>query len=213
MGARCCCKRDGLGILELPILQIHLETDRRHNKMWWTGFQGRTHTPPCKRDDQALVSIRVKASQNAQGVLNRLYCIVSRYAKAWNGTAWVEQPTAGPASTFRDILQNPNANDGEVFSDSQIDLASLQTWGDHNIAAGRTVGLVFSDEGTGMDRLEAVVKSARADVTNFDAKRGVIEDIERTIPVQAISPSNSSEFVKYLLDRLYSPCSPRTVYG
>ena len=109
------------------------ETDRRHNKVWWTGFQGRTHDPACRRDDQALIAVKVKASQNAQGVLNRLYCIASRYAKAWNGSSWTEQPTAGPASIFRDILQNPNANDGEVFTDAQIDLVSLQTWGDHNI--------------------------------------------------------------------------------
>jgi hypothetical protein len=173
-----------------------IDESRIQSDFYWTSFRGRTQDEPVHQLGLAKIAIKVPASQNAQGMLDQISCTCTRYAPNWNGSSWVEAASANPATVYRSIAQHARANRGEFFPDSRLDLPALQAWHVRCAAAGRTFGQVFSDDGTMLDRLRLVASAGRASYSTIDGKLSIVEDIERTQYVQAITPHNSSGFVK-----------------
>ena len=55
---------------------------------------------------------------------------------------------------------------------------------------------MFADQATILDRLRNVAAAGRASFSPIDTKFGVVEDLERTVPVQTITPHNSRGYAK-----------------
>ena len=166
------------------------------NGFYWTAFRGHSSVAPVRVPGHSLIALKIPATQSNQGSLAHISCDCTRYALSWDGSQWAEVPTANPAAVFRSIPQHRRANRGEIFFDSQIDLAGLQAWHQRCAQAGRTFGFVFSDEASMLDRLRVVASAGRASYNTIDGKLGVIEDLPQAHYVDAIGPHNSANFVK-----------------
>lgn len=165
---------------------------RLHSQFWWTAFQGRTFEHPVRRSDMSLLALRVKASQQTQGLLQRISATLTRYALTRTGGAWVEQPSAQPAAMFRAVCQHRSANRNEYIPDRRLNLTSLETWAATTTSNNWRIGVVFADESTMVERLRLIAQAGRADYSTIDGKHGVVEDKQLPGgPVQYVTDHNS----------------------
>lgn len=119
-----------------------------------------------------LIGIRARGSNQFNGVINTINCIVSSYVKSWNGSVWVDnQHSSNPADLFRHVLQGP-AN-ARPRTDAQIDLSSIQLWADDCRARGYTYNAIISDQRTVREVLSDIAAAGRATVALRNGKWGV----------------------------------------
>lgn len=176
---------------------VPLEDQERYkNEFYWTSFLGKSGKSVLTKNGLALIAIRCKAGPNTEGILDRISCDVARYALDWNGSSWVEALTENPASIYRDICQHRGANRNEIIHDNRLDLPGLQAWHQRCTTADRSFAGVFADQATILERLRNVASAGRASFSPIDTKFGVVEDLERTVPVQTITPHNSRGYAK-----------------
>ena len=110
----------------------------RTDDTYWTALRAiRDEDPISSRVPLATTSVRIKATDQLNGVLDQLNGIVTTLGKDWDGTNWVDdQPINNPASLLRHVLQG-NAN-AVPLADSRINLASLEDWHEFCTAKGFT---------------------------------------------------------------------------
>ena len=81
---------------------------------------------PMVDNDMAItarLAMRIKASKDLQGNIDALNCILTSYARTWNGSQWsdVESPTQNPASILLKAYQLPCLRD-KAYPDEKLDL-------------------------------------------------------------------------------------------
>lgn len=120
----------------------------------------------------AQIAIRVRATDQLNGVINTFNCIAESYVKSFNGTTWVNnQLSRNPADLFRHVLQGP-AN-ARARSDAQIDLDSLEDWWADCRANDFSYNAVISDRRTVREVLADIAAVGRATVALRNGKWGV----------------------------------------
>jgi len=147
-----------------------------------------------------IIDLRIKATGELSGTVDRLNCIAEPRIRAWNGAAWVaNRTTRWPADHFRDALQgNGNARPA---ADAQIDLQSLQGWYAFCVANAFTFEYVATEQKSVYDTLTMIAAAGRAAVTLRDGRWGVVWDVKGSPIVQHFTPRNSWNFSS---DRAYA---------
>ena len=175
-----------------PELSVQEVSDVAH----WTALRSITTRDPVVPTGLAEVAVRIKATDQLNGILDQYNCVAQTVAKAWNGAAWVEQATSQPGALFRHVLQG-NALSAEYRpADAKIALTDLADWDDANIAAGREFNAVIDFATTVEDTLRDICAAGRAALSpNRDGQYSVVRDVEQTVPIQHFSPRNSWGFV------------------
>ena len=158
----------------------------------WTALRTIRYTQPINMPGLAMTALRIKATDQLNGVIDRLNGVVQSILPDWNGTAWVEQPTSNPASIFRHVLQG-SAN-ARPLDDRRLDLAKLQTWHDDCTAASREFNAVIDYDVSVADVLQDVAAAGRASPMLIDGKWAVVGDKPQTVPVQHFTPRNTYSF-------------------
>lgn len=142
----------------------------------------------------AKVALRIRASNQLNGVVNNYSAIGSLLCKDWDSDTqtWVVRETNNPASLFRHVLQGP----GNAYpkTDAQIDLASLQDWHEFCEAKGLTYNRVHDYNATRLDVLADIAAAGRATPHDDGVKWGVTIDRPQDTYVSAITPRNSWNF-------------------
>lgn len=142
----------------------------------------------------ALVSLRIKATDQLNGVVNNLNAMCKRIAPDYDtatGT-WVERVTQNPASFYRYIWQgNPNAYPKE---DSALALDAIQDWHDFCRENGLTYNRVHDYEGSLWDALKDTAAAGRATPQDRGDQWSVVVDTPRDTVVAHITPRNSWGF-------------------
>ncbi|MBB3297908.1 MULTISPECIES: host specificity factor TipJ family phage tail protein [unclassified Rhizobium] len=161
---------------------------------YWTAVRGRRNEPVISFSKPlTLIALRIKATNELNGTVNQLNCIVSPRIRSWNGISWASnQVTRNPADHFRQVLQG-NANARPV-ADASIDLQSIEDWHAYCEAQGFTFDLVAADQVSVYDRLTQIAAAGRASVSFRDGKWGVVWDVAGSDIVQHFTPRNSSGF-------------------
>ncbi len=139
-----------------------------------------------------MTALRIKATGQLNGVIDRFNGVVSSILPAWDGENWVVQETCNPASLFRHVLQG-NAN-ARPLSDSRLDLARLQEWHEACADVGRQFNMVVNCDISVRDMLHSIASTGRASPTLLDGKWGIVEDRAQSVPVQHFTPRNSFGF-------------------
>nr|DAH13412.1 MAG TPA: tail protein [Bacteriophage sp.] len=85
---------------------------------------------PVTSDNLQLVSLKTKATDQLNGVIDGFNAICTLKTRAWDGLGsgpshWITQETRNPASAILYLLTNPNAN-AEPVEDSLIDWESFE---------------------------------------------------------------------------------------
>jgi hypothetical protein len=142
----------------------------------------------------AMVAIRIRASNQLNGVLNNYNADASRICKDWDAATqtWIVRETNNPASLFRYVLQGP-AN-AYPKTDDEIDIAKLQDWHEFCTSKGLAYNRVHDFPATRLDTLRDVAAAGRATERDDGVTWSVTIDRPQTTYVSAISPRNSWDF-------------------
>ena len=73
-----------------------------------------------------LIELKIKATDQLNGSVNNLSCVVTSKLPVWNGFSWSIQETRNPAWAYLDVMRGSAAK--KVVPDSRIDLTSFLDW-------------------------------------------------------------------------------------
>jgi hypothetical protein len=140
------------------------------------------------------MAMRIRATDQLSGPLDRLSVEAMAVLQAWNGSAWVEQATRNPAWAYADIITG-NANRSPIDR-SLIDTTALAAWATQCDSEGFHFDIVYDAEGTPFDRLrEAAAAGLGSWLVNDAAEVSVVrEPGSAQTPVMLVSPRNASGF-------------------
>ena len=180
--------------VRLTKLTADLESDpQAQDATFWAKLRSVKNVAPISFPGLALVEMRIKATDQLNGVVGQFSCVASGKYPNWDGFDWNSiEETNNPASLYRTVLQD-DAN-VQALSDSRLDLPSIQAF--HLFCAQNdfefNANLDFSS--TVEETLKEVCKAGRGSPSQIDGKYGVIIDQEKTTIAQYFTPNNSSGF-------------------
>jgi hypothetical protein len=171
---------------------------------------------PKLRDKTARLGFKIKATDDLQGNLDALNCIVQSRCRVWNGTQWTvpdwntltqawtgsnEVPTSNPASVALKLLQSPGLG-RKAYSDDMLDMnsfAEFYEWCDETVTEDGVSKKRFTCNGvlTAEKRLDEVLavilSTGRAMRILNGNKYGILVDKPREYPVMVLNSQNVLE--------------------
>lgn len=160
----------------------------------WTALRTIRKTAPITKSGLCMVALRIKATDQLNGVVDRFNCLAQAILPDWdNGSQqWVTRATSNPAAAYRAALQGKG--NARPVADARIHLASLQQWAVDAAAAGMQYNQVVDFRHTVFEQLRDISANCRAAFTMIDGKFGVIQDKAQSSPVQHFTPKNTINF-------------------
>lgn len=172
----------------------------------------RRNTPAIKTDKRhVFLEMKIRATNQLNGVVSTLSGTVTSIVPFWNGTAWERQAPSetnlknnNPAWVFADMLTG-QANK-RAIPQSKLHIPSLVEWANfcdaiptapsnHTFTKPRfECNFVLDYDSTLQNVLGQVANAAQASLNIVDGKYGVLIDKLKTVPVQIFTPRNSSNF-------------------
>lgn len=188
-------KTPSRGQYDIRIRRITADnTDEKiQDEITWTALRRFTNESPINSPTPiAVTAIRIKATNQLNGVIDQFSGITKRYAKHWNGSAWVEQLTNNPAAAFRFALQGGALQ--TPLADNRLDLTGLAAWSEFCATEGFEYNWNIDYQTNLWDILKEIAAAGRASPSMVDGKWSVVIDQEQTIPVSHVTPRNSYGF-------------------
>lgn len=158
----------------------------------WTALRTVRYAYPVNMQGLAMTALRIKATGQLSGVIDRFNGIVTSILPDWDGDEWAEQQTSNPASLFRHVLQG-SAN-ARPLEDTRLDLARLEAWHEACAAASREFNMVIDYDTSVREVLHSIAAAGRAAPALTDGKWAVVEDKPQSVPVQHFTPRNTWGF-------------------
>ena len=170
------------------------DSDRLIDKVYWSAIRTIRNEDPIKMPGLTKIALRIKASDQLNGVVDNLNAIVTSVLPDYDAASgeWETRATRNPASIYRGVLQHP-ANRKRV-GDGRINLAKLASWHGDNVANGFVFDAVYDFPGTVYERLAQIASMGRAAFGMEDSLFSVVQDKTQTTPVQVFTPRNSRSF-------------------
>lgn len=160
----------------------------------WTALRGfRVGEPIEALKPVAVIAVRIRASDQLNGVIDTLNCIAQSKVTSFNGSTWVADTfSARPADLFRWVLQSPaNARPEPT---ARIDLVALQGWWGYAGPQGFSYNKVITSVSSVLETLFEIAAAGRATPIFKDGKWSVVWD-EQNLPIsQLFTPRNSWDF-------------------
>jgi hypothetical protein len=168
------------------------DDNRIFDETVWTALRTIRYAYPVRMSNIAMTALRIKATGQLNGVIDRFNGVVSSILPDWNGENWGAQETCNPAALFRHVLQG-NAN-ARPLADARLDLERLQEWHDTCAVENRQFNMLVDYDISVREMLHSITAAGRASPTLLDGKWGVVEDRAQSVPVQHFTPRNSYGF-------------------
>lgn len=173
------------------------------DRSYWSMLRSFTNDHPVDFPvPLAMSALRIRASEQLQGVIDSLNAIVTTYATIWNGSAWSgEAATQNPAALYRSVLMS--AANSRTRTAAQIDDDALGDWYEFCATEGYKFNMVRDFKSSVWAILADIAAAGRAAPSLTDGKWGVVMDDGNQAVVQHITPRNSWGFAseKILFDR------------
>jgi len=163
----------------------------RSDKVTWTALRTFSDVQPVAQKEMALIAIRVQATDQLNGIINELNCMVSAKYQVYDGATWSLQASNSPAWAYVDVLTG-KGNDEAIALD-RIDADAMKTWADNCATAGREFNYTLHNDLTIRDLLAMIATAGRATQARnpFNGKYTIVEDKHQTIVRQHWTPRNS----------------------
>lgn len=147
------------------------------------------------REHVSLIGLKIRASNQLQGVVDEFNFEGQLTARVWNGLGsgsayWVDGDTGNNASMFLYVLQSPYINP-EPLSDSDIDWPALEDWYTFCETNSFECNAQITGDYTIAQLLNYTVSGGRASWSLVDNKYTVVLDDTRTFISQHFTPRNS----------------------
>lgn len=173
---------------------------RQINDVAWTAMRSFQFEPPFRHHGTpgpnpisvCAEVIRIRASEQLQGVIEDLSGLCHCIALDWNGSEWKHAITSNPASLFRLVYEGPG--NPVPLPASRIDLEMLQYWWQFCVDRGFSFRHIVDYPSTVEQIATDIAASSMASVTVRDNKQSIVVDDLRTVPVQVFTPRNSWGF-------------------
>lgn len=167
------------------------------NEIRWTALRGHRNDPPVAAEQPlCLVALRIKASDQLNGVVDTFNCIAEALLPDWQPAAsppaWNEAATRNPAAAYLAVLRGP-ANARPV-PDARINWDVLQAWHEKCAAEGWTYDRILDSDAGVFDRLQEIATAGRAARAMPNGLWGVIFDDPDQPLVAHVTPRNSWGF-------------------
>jgi len=142
----------------------------------------------------ALASVRIKATEQLNGIVDNFNADVSVVCKDWdaNTSTWIERATSNPASLLRYAWQGPS--NAYPKTDDELDLVALADWHEFCDDKGLTYNRVHDFDAKLEDVLADIAAAGRATPHDTGDKWSVVVDRVSETVVGHISPRNSWGF-------------------
>ena len=175
---------------------------------YWSALRSVTSEYPINMTGLALLAVRIKATEQLNGVIDTLNAVCTSMLPIWNGATW-SAPTAtrNPAWAWCDVLRG--AANNRPTDDEDIDLATVLDWATAcDATSPQGDGPMWQydavhDKGTTVDQmLRDIAAAGRARYIRRDGKESILRDIAQTTAFQHFTPRNSWGFrsVKTFVD-------------
>jgi hypothetical protein len=150
----------------------------------------------------AMTGLKIKATEQLNGIIDDLNATVSSYATIWDGSSWTgEAVTNNPAALFRMVLMHPaNVKAREA---TQIDDTGLGEWYEFCTINTYAFNQIRDSKSSVWECLADIAAAGRASPSIIDGVWGVVVDSSDKETVQHITPRNSWGFSSS--KKLYDP--------
>lgn len=156
----------------------------------WTALRSFKNEDPILLDGLAYTAIRVRATDQLNGVLDQINAIIERRIPVYSGGNWLTTGySRNPADIYRYILTADENK--KALGISSIDDDALTTWWQFCNDNGFTYGHVIDFDISIWDLLVQIASAGRATPSVVDSKWGVIIDTYRPTVVQHFTPRNT----------------------
>lgn len=166
-----------------------------------TALRTVTYTPPKIPKGRSGKELRIKATNQLNGIVQSYNCIPRRLFPVWNGATWsAPQATKNPAWLALGIMRLPGKGNAKPVPDSLIDLPTwlaFAQWCDRLDQNGEPMfrcSGVIDTRGTVEEAVNVILATARAWLERVDGKYSVGWDQEQATTVQMFTPRNSWGF-------------------
>lgn len=143
---------------------------------------------------QVRYAVRIRASDQLHGRLNRLSALVRQRVPAWDGNAWVVEATSNPAWLFRwfarGIYADGRLQAGCGLAGERIDDEVIKAWGAWCEANQLRCDLVLVGQERRRTTLTAIARCGRASVSWSTGKLGVVWDAGGREASASVTPGN-----------------------
>ena len=186
------------GQYEISVARLSEDTDndRIIDKITWTALRTIRNVKPVQKAGLSFFEMRIKASDNLNGVISNFNCVATSLFKSWNATAeeWSTEPvpTNNPADLFRAIFQGPFNK--KAIADSRLNLEEIQEWHEYCKDNGFTFNMYLDGRKSVYDTANLIAAAGRASMTHKDGQISIIIDKERSTVAQIFTPDNSRDF-------------------
>lgn len=190
-------------------IKVQRKTDDNRERvtdtLYWDNIQSETgyfdgitvDTDPIDasiRSDLTLIGLKVKASDQFNGIIEDFSFIATSKVRDFNGTTWVEDtPSSNPASLFLYMLTGANATKHPI-DDSLIDFDALEEWHTYCETNGLEYNAYVNSTKSKKDVLNNIAIAGNASWFILDGLYTVVIDDVKPDIVQCFTPRNSWEF-------------------
>ncbi len=153
---------------------------------------------PVTTDNLQLVSLKTKATDQLNGIIDSFNAICTLKTRAWDGLGtgsshWTAQATRNPASAILYLLTNSNAN-AEPVEDSLIDWASFEEFYQFCEDYGFNCDAWVTTEYTVLQLCEFIAASNMAEMVIQCDKISIRAEKAQESVVQLFTPRNAWDF-------------------
>lgn len=161
----------------------------------WSNLRTIRHENPLNVSGLALIALRMRATDQFNGLPDTINCVVQSYIPQYNGSTWAYGLSRNPAWAYADIMRR--RGNERILNDSRIDLTAIRDWA---TAANATASNAnepkwqfdgIFEGGAIFTALRQIAGHGRASFVVKDGKYSVVRDIQQTVPIQHITPRNS----------------------
>lgn len=168
---------------------------QQSTSMIWTALRSVSPKNPSTTDTTKLC-VRIKATDQLQGVVQNLKCRVAQRIPSYDPTTgtWGAAAESQNAARIYAWLLTRCPAVLRRLADSRVDLADLADWAAECDAKGLKTSFVMDSARAFGDWLSDVLASGRASFGQRNGKYTAIRDLPQTVPVQMFTPANSWGF-------------------
>ena len=169
------------------------------NDSYVTALRTIRYTPPTRVAGHCLVALRIKASDQLQGLVQSYNVIAQALLPTWDGLAW-SAPTATRNNAWAALEVLRGSANARPIADSRIDLPAWLELAQACDAAAQNgeprfrFDAVFDSRSTVLQAVNDILATCRATLGFRDGRYSVVRDVPQSVPVQMFTPRNSWGF-------------------
>lgn len=157
----------------------------------WTALRSfRPEYPINLAKPLALIAVRIRATDQLNGMLDSFNILGRSVLPDWDGEAWVPRATRNPASHFRHVL----TGNALAYPVAEDEMEALEDWHAFCAAKGLTYDRVHTDNRRLDEVLGDIAAAGRATPQDRGGRWGVVIDRILDVVCAHITPRNSWGF-------------------